>query len=125
MTCTACPTPCASCTNSTACITCSTNYYLLASSCLNTCPNGTLPLNSLCQTCSPTCATCSVTLLNCTSCPTNASLYLYNGSCQNASACPNGTYPNSSVLICASCSQNCTACSSATLCTACVTGYYL
>lgn len=46
--CNQCSSPCDTCLNSLQCITCISLYYLYDSSCVSTCPNGTLLISSQC-----------------------------------------------------------------------------
>ncbi len=129
--CTACDASCASCYDSSFCVSCSSGYY-----------NGSDIDRSLCQSCSAGCTACS-SASACTSC---ASTYrLSAGACiacsANCLACTAGactTCDSLSGLISSSCylctdltkqgSTGCTACTSNGVriqCTACSAGYFL
>jgi hypothetical protein len=116
--CSACIAPCANCTTATLCLTCnnSTIYYALNSSCISGCPTGYYNSSGNCTLCVAPCLTCT-TATSCLSCLTN---FLYNNSCVNASACPAGTYGNTTTNACESCQTPCTTCSgSMGNCTSC------
>ncbi len=65
--------------------------------------------------CSSICKTCSSTTF-CTSCYT--STYLYNGSC--LATCPNGTFANTTSLVCDLCIWPCGNCQSTIFCLSCL-----
>jgi proprotein convertase subtilisin/kexin type 5 len=77
--CVMCPPQCLTCSSSSACHSCATNYYLLNNSCLTDCPGGYYPV-SIQQVCSPCnsvnntahCSEC-ISLNVCSNC-----LYPYN-----------------------------------------------
>lgn len=59
--CTACVSPCLTCTSSTACLSCVAGSYLLGTSCGTSCPLGTYianPTTNNCDPCSTSCLTC-------------------------------------------------------------------
>jgi hypothetical protein len=128
--CSLCVDPCSECSNSTFCLACTAPLYLLATNgtCHNAslCPSGTLPGtapsgNLECLPCDPSCLTCITSPSNCSSC---SSSYLLNGSCVNGSLCPNGSYPDSILFLCADCPLECSLCLSNSSCQGCSAGYY-
>jgi hypothetical protein len=65
--CVVCPSQCLTCTSTTSCQSCTTNYYLLNNSCLTDCPSGYYPIDiqqicSLCTSVNNTahCSTCVI-----------------------------------------------------------------
>ena len=118
-TCTACVSPCATCTTQTACITCANGFFLAGATCSATCPTGTfIPNNATnsCDACNTICQTCSVTTTNCTAC--SSPNVFYNGTC--LSACPSGGTLAPSNGICTPCDATCLTCSlTITNCTSC------
>jgi len=87
---------CVSCSaiNSSQCLQCITNYYLLSNgTCSITCPNATYAQTGQCINCPSTCTSC--TPIQCTSCPTT--YYLYQGNCY--SNCPTATIASQTICI--------------------------
>lgn len=116
--CSACVPPCLTCTTATLCLTCnnSTIFYALNSSCISGCPTAYYNSSGNCTLCLAPCLTCT-TVSSCSSCLTN---FLYNNSCVNASACPAGTYGNTTTNVCENCQAPCITCFSAmNNCTSC------
>lgn len=72
-----------------------------------------------CDSCQNPCKTCTNTTDTCTSCVNNT--YLSNSLCVNI--CPSGQYGQSG--LCTDCQNNCTTCSSATVCLSCTVPLYL
>lgn len=67
--CVACPVTCSTCTNATECTTCLTGYELQSNAtCLNLCPSGQVPIDSICEACNSSCTTCESTIDYCTAC---------------------------------------------------------
>ena len=120
-TCTACVSPCATCTAQTACITCASGFFLSGTSCGTTCTVNTFIMNNATNTCDPCdaiCLTCSLIVSNCTSC-TSPNVF-YNDSCQ--SSCPSGGTLAPLNGVCTACDATCLTCSiSITNCTTCNT----
>ena len=125
--CTACSSECATCTNSTACLTCKASNSLpsTASGGLCSCSSGywgTSPLNTStsCAACTGDCATCTSaqTCLTCTD--PNA---VPNAAPALGCLC-NPAYYNSSAsvstLTCAPCNPECTSCNTANTCLSCL-----
>lgn len=98
---------CSLCTSNTSiCLTCNPNYYLINNTCLQ-CADGQYSPggnSSACLSCSQGCSGCNAT--QCTACEPN--YQFNNGSC---SACPTGTYSAGGTDNCVSCPDNCYACS--------------
>jgi proprotein convertase subtilisin/kexin type 5 len=96
-TCSYCISPCLTCINQTACISCINNYILSNNQCLSSCSSGQYVnvLNNIqiCTTCVYPCSTCS-TITLCLSCSRvsllNLQTYYYNNSCKTT--CPSGYY---------------------------------
>lgn len=119
-----CPISCSSCSSSTQCTTCASQYFPNSTS-------GTLQ----CQPCGPYCLTCN----SATTCTVCISPYVLqaDGSCAEcqianaakcssivaASQCTAGYYTSDNY--CYSCLLNCVDCTSNTDCRACASGYYL
>ena len=118
-TCTACVSPCATCTGQTSCITCASGFFLSGTSCGTTCTTGTFIMNNSTNTCDPCnsiCLTCSITTTNCLSC--SSPNVFYNGSC--LSACPSGGTLAPLNGVCTPCDSTCLTCSlTVTNCTTC------
>lgn len=73
--------------------------------------------------CTLPCQTCSGSTTNCTSCyssPINTNTLYYSNNCYQT--CPNITYLSG--ISCMACVSPCKTCSSVSLCTSCVSGYY-
>ena len=115
--CQPCASPCLECSGIDTCQSCVLGYYLMNSSCILTCPDGTLPNNNTqqCDSCAVECGQCDGTIDNCTSCSGQA--ILHNNTC--VTECPgklilvNGGCVSCNVE-CDTCSQvvdNCTSCS--------------
>lgn len=122
--CSPCLSPCSTCLNGTFCLSCQGSLYLLSSagSCFSaeTCPSGTLPLNTSlqeCVSCSVNCSSCSVGLDNCTSCPSGT--YLQNYQCVTAQECRVGTWANTSAALCQGCPLVCNSCINSSFCLNC------
>jgi hypothetical protein len=127
--CSACVSPCLTCSSSTACLTCQSGFFLEGSSCLSACSSNYLFANSTsqaCESCPNPCVSCSLSngTVRCLSC---AEGYLYsNGSC--VYTCPWGEYGNyvNSTSQCLSCSAACSNCYiSSNTCSSCNSGYLL
>lgn len=89
--CQPCVSPCATCINETACLSCVANKWLHINSCLSICPSTYFNhSNGKCEPCQTPCKDC-VNLTYCTSCAVG---FFYNNWCVNASACPSGTFAN-------------------------------
>lgn len=74
--------------------------------CQNSCPNGYININYICESCLFPCATCSSIKSNCTSCVTNQIPPIFlttSNTCVTSSDCPAGTYGNTSYSQCAVC----------------------
>lgn len=125
--CSFCNSPCNNCANLSFCLSCVTGNYLYNGICSSSCPIGYLATNGLCSQCTSPCQTCSTALSICTKCLTNLipNVYLTGSTCVIASACPYGTYANSTTNVCESCVSPCTACSSISYCLACIIGQNL
>ena len=78
-------------------------------------------VNSTCIHCSPECVNCILTPTQCTSCHPPDLLYLQTCS----STCPSGTFPNSELGQCITCTKPCQTCVNAYSCTSCIYGYIL
>lgn len=123
--CDKCISPCSTCSNSTACLSClpSTNTYYDSSTmqCVSICPtqyyrNNT---NYTCIACVPPCVTCT-SHTACLTCI--ASTYLYNSRCNTN--CPSQYYANTTTNTCDACASPCLTCLSYSECVSCVAGYY-
>ena len=139
-----CSSPCNTCSDSSHCTTCISNYYLQPNGyqCSSTCPTGHYPNTTTlacsgctnpCTSCTgpaytqctagcPSgCATCTYSsTITCTSC--FSGYYLSGVSCVNP--CPSGTYGESSNNTCVNCSSGCMNCT-ASGCSACQNSMYL
>ena len=112
-------TVCATCVLTiNTCLTCTTGLVLLNSTCLSSCGSGYYNSSNSCIACVSNCTTCSSS--GCSVCATAAPI-LYNNSC--VSACPTGTTRSGST--CITCITGCSVCSSTTICTSCLSIYYL
>jgi proprotein convertase subtilisin/kexin type 5 len=125
--CNSCDPKCIICSaSSTDCSSCTLNggnqAYLLNSTCISTCPDGTFSSTNpnICTSCDPKCLLCDTSNTNCSSCTLNGTnkAYLFNSTC--ISSCPGGTFPSDNPNICNSCDSKCSACdTSSTNCSAC------
>lgn len=115
--CEPCLVECATCANSTGCLTCAKGYFL-NSTCYTTCPDKYYPddASGSCKDCISPCLNC-VSNSTCKNCITG--YIMYNGVCSQT--CPNTTISNGSICIpcsncqtCANVISNCTSCTSAT-----------
>ncbi|SCV74659.1 BQ2448_7688 [Microbotryum intermedium] len=97
------------CDTKGAAITCAANTYVSAGACVTVCPTRTFADNTL-----GTCVACGTGALTCSS-PTiaktcgldqyNNQLYLLNGRCAPASACPTWSFPDPSSQKCIQCTS--------------------
>lgn len=123
--CVPCTNNCATCVGSTSiCSSCVSGFYLYQTtspSCVNPCPSSLFMNNGTgtCTGCSSICLTCGNYSDQCLSCPSGA--YLQGTNCR--SNCSLGFYALGSV--CTACHSNCSACSSALICSACAPDFYL
>ena len=114
--CTACVSPCATCANSSFCLSCLTGFFYYNFSCPTVCPGGYYPdaAGNTCKTCISPCKTCTSSSI-CLTC----SLGYWNGT-HCSSSCPSGQYADSTANLCTSCSISCLTCiNSASTCTSC------
>ena len=66
--CDSCQSPCLKCTSSSGCLSCVNGKFFLGTSCYDTCPNGYIGINKICQPCTSPCMTCEITPTRCLSC---------------------------------------------------------
>ena len=78
-----CHPSCASCTNPTACTSCTGSDFMSAGTCVSACPSGTYGYSGRCESCPNHCLTCA-SGTQCTKCATG--YYFLNGQC--TSICP-------------------------------------
>ncbi|OMJ94256.1 hypothetical protein SteCoe_2595 [Stentor coeruleus] len=123
-----CPIGCVNCTSLSVCQTCTTGYYVLGTTCVDTCPSNNFYPNTTgmyCGTCDTSCLQCNGnTLANCTVCSGGKVVYVNEtgiGSC--LTACPDGTYLSGTM--CKSCMSNCKTCNNNSTCTSCKKSFYL
>lgn len=130
--CSSCLSPCSTCANATACLSCLTGYFLEGTQCLSACSSLYLFGNATslaCESCPNPCLTCSVSSSNsslvlCLSC--EAGYLLSSGSC--IYLCPWGTFGTylNGTSQCSPCAPGCAACYiNSTSCTACTLNYLL
>lgn len=82
--CTACVSPCLTCTSDLDCLTCIQGRYLLGKECLVSCPANIMVANDVsrtCVSCDTNCLTCETFSYQCTSCNNTIGLYLDGTSC--------------------------------------------
>eukprot|EP00435_Cladocopium_sp_Y103_P027181 s1502_g6.t1 len=130
-TCEICSWPCNKCDSAKICTECRDSSYLTPfETCEYTCPPGYYPdgigeINVTCQPCSENCATCD-TFEVCTACK-NEKYLNPDGSCQDF--CPDGYWelPAAGGVgnACPLCAENCSLCTSATVCQECRNSTYL
>lgn len=131
--CVPCPIGCTKCALNAKTLECTecgtvdtTNFYLSAKTCLDTCPEGkyggSVSSKPVCVPCDSPCETCNAAGQSaCLSCSTGRLIYSTT-TCGNCAAT---TYANSSKT-CAPCDANCDTCqTSANNCLTCPTGKYL
>lgn len=129
--CVACATGCATCNSTiTICLTCSTTYGMINSTCYSPCPSSYFLSGSACNKCSPYCLECSSDNITCSSCVISGSFksYLHNSNC--VVSCPTGTYPFDNTTLgpttCIPCNSSCVDCSgSPNNCSSCSNNYFL
>ncbi|DAA26857.1 TPA: proprotein convertase subtilisin/kexin type 5 [Bos taurus] len=114
---------CVSCEE--GCLGCSLGTYLLAQTCVPSCPQGTWPSvrSGSCENCTEDCASCSEVNL-CQKCQTRPDrpLFLHQGRC--STRCPEGFYADNDT--CEHCSSSCRTCEgNATNCQSCERGLVL
>ena len=110
--CTACTTPCATCTGATACLTCDGANLLHygTTTCSNACPDGQYDGGSgKCLQCSVYCKKCT-SLTACSACNSlgGVGYYLSGSSC--IASCPAGKYGQVPSYTCTSCDPGCSTC---------------
>lgn len=137
----ACNLPCMTCSSSNAssCKSCYTStlvtqsiyYYSPNSYCYTTCPATTYNNNVtlICSPCDSNCYTCSGSATFCTKCILNSTypyLLISNITQTCVTKCPSGMYPDTTIdpAKCVNCLTPCATCSSATICSSCLSGYY-
>lgn len=140
LVCNPCNLKCQTCSaaGETSCLTCVPTSHRTYNSVTHTCDcdPGYIDFGAAaCSLCHSNCLTCyGPTDMNCSSCYPGAiklgsscrvpitctSGYFYEGYC--VTVCPNSTYPL--VNLCQTCINNCKTCTSATICTSCVEGFY-
>ena len=102
--CLTCNSNCLTClqADSTHCLTCPANQYLLSTQCYSSCPPGFYPTIPayMCAACPSNCATCS-SLTVCASCSTGYYLHVGYGLC--LPACPPATFQLATPLRCVDC----------------------
>jgi hypothetical protein len=95
--CQQCASPCNACTDTTACTSCITGYYILenatTNNCVSICPSGYYLLGNLCRQCNSLCSVCADNPDNCFKC-TSSAYYLSPNKC--LSECSPGYIPNQS-----------------------------
>ncbi len=119
--CTTCVSPCATCLNGAfSCSTCITNYLLLNTTCVLSCPSsGYILVNSSCIACPSNCVSCSSSS-SCNAC--DGAYYLSQGSC--VTACPS-TSPIIVNSECTACGPECATCAeSPSNCLTCTLFYF-
>jgi len=116
-TCLPCSPNCKSCQNSSNCVVCNNNYFLLTGKCRPDCPNGYAQNNGKCVPCeSKNCSTCTPNGKTCTEC--NSPLVLNNNQC--VKECPEGKW--SLLRRCVDCPHGCQDCCDGTRCDHCLPG---
>uniref|UniRef100_A0A4W2ELG1 Proprotein convertase subtilisin/kexin type 5 n=1 Tax=Bos indicus x Bos taurus TaxID=30522 RepID=A0A4W2ELG1_BOBOX len=121
-----CHSSCKTCHGSaTLCTSCPKGTYLLAQTCVPSCPQGTWPSvrSGSCENCTEDCASCSEVNL-CQKCQTRPDrpLFLHQGRC--STRCPEGFYADNDT--CEHCSSSCRTCEgNATNCQSCERGLVL
>jgi len=116
-TCLPCSPNCKSCQNSSNCLVCNNNYFLLSGKCRPDCPNGYAQNNGKCVPCeSKNCSSCTPNGKTCTEC--NSPLVLNNNQC--VKECPEGKW--SLLRKCVECPNGCQDCCDGTRCDHCLPG---
>ena len=129
-TCRPCIDNCVSCTNGTACLSCSPGSLKLSSgACLVKCPASTYQVfeNKSCYECHASCMSCTgPSPLNCTLCLSNQ-YHLDEGACVLATNCEPGKYFDTRSFQCRACHETCAECigRETTDCNACYPGRVL
>lgn len=111
--CIPCDPACATCsgTENYQCVTCSSGYYSLGSTCYSNCPSGYYndQTSATCLKCSTQCVTCDGPGSNsCTSCPIG--LYLLGSECVSNTSCPDWTFVDDYTRSCSECPESCLTC---------------
>jgi len=123
-----CDNPCKTCTTSSrsACTACFTDAtatltLLYGTTCVDTCPTGTVDISGTCKDCTSPCSECETTQTTCTNCISN--YYLYGSTCRTS--CPDTYYEDNSTMTCAACSTTCSRCDNYDECLSCPSGKVL
>ena len=126
--CFSCPHLCIECKNSTICLHCHPESFLLPDkSCSVHCSEGTYPTpNNTCASCHQSCLSCAGPRdMECISC--HPQFILHEGVCKirEPTSCPDGQYFDHRAHECRLCHKSCLSCSGkeSTQCTACREGY--
>eukprot|EP00930_Biecheleria_cincta_P069288 TRINITY_DN57040_c0_g1_i1.p1 TRINITY_DN57040_c0_g1~~TRINITY_DN57040_c0_g1_i1.p1 ORF type:complete len:3579 (-),score=472.83 TRINITY_DN57040_c0_g1_i1:116-10780(-) len=129
-TCNVCPEDCGLCQTGTQCTQCKNFKYLTPDFwCETECPdgyfkNGTSETGSVCSACPEQFSKCANATFG-TECRNSKYLQL-DGTCGDE--CPDGTFPRGDQALgraCSACSQNCSICSTATVCQKCLQSHFL
>lgn len=129
--CTACVGNCYACVSATTCSSCHAGYFIDTAGCTACIANCTACTDG--TTC--TAAKCAAGYVNnattnvCDSCPSNCGNYVWPATCTDTATCTtagcNTGYFKATAGGCSACGANCNACSSATVCTTCATGFFV
>ena len=128
--CVACEANCDSCTDNSTCTTCSADYFLKNSDCVTSdnCGTGffadTFAVLDACAACEENCDACT-DASTCTTC--SADYFLKESYCVTSSNCGTGFFANTAADpdACATCEENCDACTDTSTCTTCSADYFL
>jgi hypothetical protein len=102
------------------CVTCVEPKVQYQGQCVELCPDGTVMINGICNTCDDSCGLCSGTVNHCTEC--KKPNHLYEGQC--VSTCPLGMTPDSNNN-CVPCTPNCVDCIAVGTCDKCLYPKYV
>jgi hypothetical protein len=115
--CLPCSSNCKSCSDSSNCVVCNSNYFLLNAKCRPECPNGYTTNNGKCVRCeTKNCSSCTPNGKTCTEC--NAPFVLNNNQCTKE--CPEGRW--SLLRNCVDCPFGCQDCCDGSRCDHCLPG---
>lgn len=127
--CEPCDTGCSECTYEKSvkiCLNCNVGKYLFNNNCLDSCPLGFYPDNTVgkCIPCNEACAHCfGGSNKNCYSCNSELGFIMIAENICNYPSCTDGSYFNITQRTCVSCPKECSKCYGALNCTECIEGY--
>lgn len=128
--CLPCSHPCEACAGDTGCFRCTDGFYLRGDECLESCPDGEYPNESLriCEDCVSPCLTCTGPLAeDCLKCDFEQKYIKGERGICTLKQCSVGEYPavnyDEESVVCLSCGEGCEMCNSNDTCLECKSGF--